>query len=94
MAARLAAKELKHDHGESSAANLGLRALCDEIDYPDDMALGVLMTQRLKPPVALTEDPLANVRTGPRSWNGGFYGSYHCHLIAFHYVCGLIKPSV
>lgn len=88
VAARLAAKGLNHDLGAPSAAGIGLRALCDEIDYPDDMALGVLMTQRLKPAVALTEDPLANARTGPRSWNGGFYGTrQHLLLVLCCIVC-------
>ena len=81
VAARLAAKGLNHDLGGPLSA--GLRALCDEIDYPDDMALGVLMTQRLKPAVTLTEDPLANAPTGPRSWNGGFFGALHHHLFCF-----------
>ena len=75
VAARLAAKELQHDTAGGAAA--GLRTLCDEIDYPDDMALGVLMTQRLSPAVALTEDPLANARA-KRSWNGGLFGARRC----------------
>jgi hypothetical protein len=82
VAARQAAKGLSHDLGGPSAAGVGLRALCDEIDYPDDMALGVLMTQRLDPPVVLTEDPLANAGTSQRSWNGGFYGTHHHNLLA------------
>ena len=77
VAARLAAKELQHYAAAGGAAAGGLRALCDEIDYPDDMALGVLMTQRLSPAVALTEDPLANARA-KRSWNGGLFGARRC----------------
>ena len=91
VAARLAAKGLNHHLGGPSSA--GLRALCDEIDYPDDMALGVLMTQRLKPAVSLTEDPLANTRTGPRPWDGGFYGTPHRHFSYSYLVSSADRPD-
>ena len=72
-AAKLAAAEL--GHGEDGAGGGGgLQQLCQEIDYPDDMALGVLLTQRLSPPVGLTEDPLAHESSERADWHGGLFG--------------------
>lgn len=94
-AAVLAAKELKHDEGSNSMVT-GLKALCDEIDYPDDMALGVLMTQRLKPQVALTEDPYAISKDHKVSWNGGLFGGrFHSQWEIYgHSLVELMTPMM